>query len=596
VVVGVVAVILVAFAGLAAGVAHAAWVTSGTGVSAARAATTNGGNAPTANVSGRTVSLSWATSTYSNGGVVPTYLVKRYNSAGTVVQTISSGTCATTVTGTSCSETAVPAGSWKYAVTPAVGNWRGAESAQTAAIVGANDLSLAPTLTRATATLTGTIANFITGETLTFRLDNATSGTVLAGTLTGVATPTTVPSGGGGGVTVVLPAGTTAGAHTVYAVTAPSAENASQAITVDNTPPPAPSITGSPANPTALTSATFTFTDTEPGVALSCSLDSAPDAACTSPKNYTGLTEGTHSITVTATDAAGNTATATSSWTIDFTAPTGTVTSPVNGSSYNATRYAALCGTSDLCGTAADGGSGVQTNQISVQSGTGNYWNGTAFASATAVLLPTGGAGAAWNYTLAVASLPDGPYTERLYVTDNAGNVSAAIASTWKMDRVSPTGSPLSTTNAGTNGKPELGDAITFAASEPLDPTSILAGWMGTTTNVVVRITDGGAGVDTLTVWNSSNTVQLSLGSVNLQRTDYVTASVTFGLTGTASSMLMTGSTVKVTLGTPSDATKLTTAATPAKMRWTPSATATDMAGNAMPVTAVDETDNDRDF
>ncbi len=72
-----------------------------------------------------------------------------------------------------------------------------------------------------------------------------------------------MPSGGGGAVTVLLPGGTTAGAHTVYAVASPSGENAGQAITVDNTPPPAPSITGGPSGTVAATAATFTFTDTE---------------------------------------------------------------------------------------------------------------------------------------------------------------------------------------------------------------------------------------------------------------------------------------------------------------------------------------------
>ena len=172
------------------------------------------------------MSLTWSTSTYSNGIFVPSYLIKRYNSAGTVVQTIATGTCAALVTGTTCAETAAPSGSWKYTVTPAVGAWRGAESTQVAATVGALSLTLTPTLARATATLTGSAANFITGESLTFRLDNATSGTVLTGTLAGVATPTAVPAGGGGAVTVVLPGGTTEGAHTVYAVTSPSAESA----------------------------------------------------------------------------------------------------------------------------------------------------------------------------------------------------------------------------------------------------------------------------------------------------------------------------------------------------------------------------------
>ena len=131
------AVAMTALMTLSAGVAYAAWIASGTGMSSARAATAGAGNAPTSAVSGRTVSLSWSASTYSNGIAVPSYLVKRYNAAGTIVQTIASGTCAALVSGTTCSHTAAPSGSWKYTVTPAVGSWRGAESAQVSVTVGA---------------------------------------------------------------------------------------------------------------------------------------------------------------------------------------------------------------------------------------------------------------------------------------------------------------------------------------------------------------------------------------------------------------------------------------------------------------------------
>ena len=191
------AVAMAALVTLSAGVAYAAWIASGTGMSSARAVTAGAGNAPTSAVSGRTVSLSWSASTYSNGVAVTTYLVKRYNSAGTIEQAIATGTCAALVTGTACSQTAAPSGSWRYTVTPAVGSWRGAESAQVAVSVGSPTVSLTPTLTRATATLTGSVANFLDGESLTFRLDNPTSGTVLAGTVGGVATPTAVPCGRG---------------------------------------------------------------------------------------------------------------------------------------------------------------------------------------------------------------------------------------------------------------------------------------------------------------------------------------------------------------------------------------------------------------
>ena len=60
----------------------------------------------------------------------------------------------------------------------------------------------------------GSIANFLDGETVIYRLDNATTGTVLAGSIT----PSPVPVGGSATVSVTIPAGTSLGAHTVFAV------------------------------------------------------------------------------------------------------------------------------------------------------------------------------------------------------------------------------------------------------------------------------------------------------------------------------------------------------------------------------------------
>ena len=95
---------------------------------------------------------------------------------------------------------------------------------------------------------------------------------------------------------------------------------------------------------------------------------------------------------------------------------------------------------------------------------------------------------------------------------------------------------------------------VTLTFSEIIDPQSVLAGWTGAAQNVVVRITNN-AGGDLLTVRNAANTAQLPLGSVNLIGTAYVTANRDFGATGTASTMVQSGTTITITLGTPSGAT-----------------------------------------
>src|SRR5581483_10774249 len=114
-------------------------------------------------------------------------------------------------------------------------------------------------------------------------------------------------------------------------------------------------------------------------------------------------------------------------------------------------------------------------------------------------------------------------------------------------------------------------------------------------TSVVVRVNNGGLGNDTVTVFNSANTTQLPLGSVNLARIDYTTANITFGATGTASTMTQSRNSITVKLGTQSAAG--TTALGTGTMIWTPSATATDRAGNAESTANVTETGAaDKDF
>lgn len=80
---------------------------------------------------------------------------------------------------------------------------------------------------------------------------------------------------------------------------------ASYTWTVDTTAPET-TITSGPSSPTTSSSASFSFSSNESGVTYRCALDSGAATACTSPKTYSGLTEGDHRVEVTATDAAGN--------------------------------------------------------------------------------------------------------------------------------------------------------------------------------------------------------------------------------------------------------------------------------------------------
>jgi hypothetical protein len=96
--------------------------------------------------------------------------------------------------------------------------------------------------------------------------------------------------------------------------------------TIDLQAPPAPTISGTPANPTTATTATFAFADSEAGVAFRCELDGGGFSSCTSPVAYSGLATIPHVFSVRAIDPAGNIGDPTSfAWSIitstDTTAP-----------------------------------------------------------------------------------------------------------------------------------------------------------------------------------------------------------------------------------------------------------------------------------
>lgn len=235
-------------------------------------------------------------------------------------------------------------------------------------------------------------------------------------------------------------------------------------------------------------------------------------------------------------------------------------------------------------GNPASGVSTVTANVSSITSGS------------TAVALAAGSytaGGVSYGYRSAAltagSSLAAGSYSYSLTLADAAGNSATQSGFSVTVDNTVPTGSDVQTANGGTTaGLAEAGDKITFTFSEAIDPNSILAGWSGSSTNVVVRLNNGsGSGSDTVTVFNATNATQLPLGSVNLGRSDYTSASITFGATGTASAMAMSGNTVTIALGTQSAAA--TTAASTGTMTWTPSATATDAAGNGVSTTTVTE-------
>ena len=209
--------------------------------------------------------------------------------------------------------------------------------------------------------------------------------------------------------------------------------------------------------------------------------------------------------------------------------------------------------------------------------------------------------GQSYNYRSALltakSKLAAGTDSFSLKLTDAAATATTTSYSV-TVNNTAPNASAVQTANVsgGTSGEPEAGDSMTLTYSEAIDPNTVLSGWAGGSQSVVIQIVDGGAPTDDkLEVLNASTLTQLPLGTVDLGRKDYVSKTTSFGAPGTASTMALSGSTITLTLGTPSSTAG--TAASTGTLVWTPSAAATDAAGNAASTTAVTETGSaDKDF
>lgn len=244
----------VAVAAMPVASAWAAWTSGASGAAVARSQSMPAGPRPTVSVEGRNVTVSWPGATLAGGEPVSGYQIRRVAANGTPA-TIGPG-CSGTRAGLTCTETAVAPGVWSYGVTAVLGSWTGAEGARTAATVGAPFLTLASsTVTGLPATVTGTVANLVGPATLAFRLDNATTGTLLA------ATPAAVPAAGQAHVSLTLPAGVAQGSHTVHAI-GWGGDSVAATVVVDTVPP----------TPTALATANGTGTAGAPDAGDSVSV------------------------------------------------------------------------------------------------------------------------------------------------------------------------------------------------------------------------------------------------------------------------------------------------------------------------------------
>lgn len=192
----------------------------------------------------------------------------------------------------------------------------------------------------------------------------------------------------------------------------------------------------------------------------------------------------------------------------------------------------------------------------------------------TAVALSTSGGpwtvdGVSYAYrnasNLTAGTLSNTTYGYSVTATDADTPSGNVVSSNFTVtgDVTRPTPSAVESANGGSiTGRMEQGDTLTLTFSEPIEPQTILGGWDGTSTNVVVRVTNGTGGGpgnnDHVQFWNATNATQLPLGRVRTGSNGYITAPGTYGTFGLAgspvlSTMVLTSSTtLTVTFGTAS--------------------------------------------
>jgi hypothetical protein len=224
--------------------------------------------------------------------------------------------------------------------------------------------------------------------------------------------------------------------------------------------PPDTTITSGPSGTVSSSSASFSFTSSQPSSTFGCTLDGGAVVSCSSPATYSGLADGAHTFTVAAT-ASGLTdpTPATASWTVDTTAPTVTGRTP------------------------ADGATGVAVNTVVTATFSEPMASGS-ITSGTFTLIDTTNANAsvpasvAYNAQTRVATLTPSSalaaahaFTARLLggtggVADLAGNPLAADVS-WSFSTASSADitPPTVTLTAPADGSSVAGTTVTLSAN-----------------------------------------------------------------------------------------------------------------------------------
>jgi DNA-binding phage protein len=228
--------------------------------------------------------------------------------------------------------------------------------------------------------------------------------------------------------------------------------------------PPETTIDSGPSGTVGTTSASFVFSSNEAGSTFECKLDAGAFGSCSSPKSYAGLSEGSHTFSVRATDGAGNVdaTPATRTWTVN-TAPQVVQTANLNPE--------ADAGLTELSPTANNG----SATSFKVDGVDPDPSGGDLYAALRWDLsqIPAGATVSGATVTLNVTTQTFGAYD--LKKAWSEGQV------TWNQ---AATGSPWAT--AGAKGATDRGTkiaSVTPTAKAPYTftiPASVVQGWVST--------------------------------------------------------------------------------------------------------------------
>ena len=431
----------------------------------------SGGITPTANPN---VPLMWAATTLADGSAVDGYKVNRYDGSNALQTTAAN--CDGTVGPAHCTEGGVPDGTWSYGVQATfASNWLGAESSHVTVKVDTSK----PTITAKpsdpsntanpsfsfTHTTFSTFKCKIDGDSFVSCASGVSATTLHGSSLaegshtfsvealdgnsfpTQVATYTWVVDTVAPSVSVSFPANSAAYNAAGWTAVAPIAGTATDAtsgiagtsaitLTITQT------ATGNTWNGSSFLSGTHTVNPTT---------YSSGVWTYTFP-NANFPADGSYSVAVRATDQASNpSSTATNTFKYDTAAPTAAFTFPAAAGAYNVAGWNA---TGAITGTATDnGGAGISAIKVAIQDGSGNYYDGTGFTSASIVYLTATGT-TGWSYAIAASKLTDGhTYNVTVETIDSAitSNVNASAATrSYDYDTSAPANATL-TTNSSYN-------------------------------------------------------------------------------------------------------------------------------------------------